>query len=111
MSMTKFRLSNHQLMIEKGRHISMNKKDRICPICKDKDIIEDEIHFILLCPLYSQERDAFYTDIQLNRNMITTASHIEVFCILMNLNEQHHLEKLGEFIYSSFNKRKQLIHS
>ena len=42
MSMTKFRLSNHQLMIEKGRHTNIRKEDRICPFCF---AFEDEKHF------------------------------------------------------------------
>ena len=31
--MTKFRLSNHKLMIETGRHRNMDKTIRICPFC------------------------------------------------------------------------------
>ena len=29
-SLTKFRLSNHSLMIEKGRHLHINKNERFC---------------------------------------------------------------------------------
>ena len=41
-SMTKFRLSNHLLMIEKGRHQNLEWHDRICPLCP---LVEDEIDF------------------------------------------------------------------
>jgi hypothetical protein len=42
-SMTKFRLSNHKLMIEKGRHRNLDKTLRICPFCTS---VEDETHFL-----------------------------------------------------------------
>ena len=45
-SMSKFRLSNHKLMIEKGRHRNLDKTMRICPFCS---AVEDEIHFLLKC--------------------------------------------------------------
>ena len=32
-SLSKFRLSNHKLLIETGRHENLNKEDRICPFC------------------------------------------------------------------------------
>ena len=69
-AITRLRISSHDLMIEKGRHILIDNKDRLCPICKDKNAIEDEIHFIVSCPLYSQERDTFYSGIELDRNII-----------------------------------------
>ena len=32
-ALTKLRLSNHELMIEKGRHIKIDKSKRVCPFC------------------------------------------------------------------------------
>ena len=48
--MTKFRLSNHSLMIEIGRHKGIPKEHRFCPFCPNT--VETEIHFLLLCPVY-----------------------------------------------------------
>ena len=48
--MTKFRLSNHSLMIEIGRHKEIPKERRFCPFCPNS--VETEIHFLLLCPVY-----------------------------------------------------------
>ena len=45
-SMSKFRLSNHKLMIEKGRHLNLAKFERKCPFCPN---VEDETHFLLDC--------------------------------------------------------------
>ena len=53
-AVTKFRLSNHQLMIEKGRHKQISKEKRFCPFCPD--VAEDEFHFVFFCPLYTHLR-------------------------------------------------------
>ena len=53
-ALTKFRLSNHSLMIEKGRYQKADICDRTCPFCTDQ--IEDEFHFLLKCPTYRQLR-------------------------------------------------------
>ena len=51
-SLSKFRLSNHKLMIEVGRHQKLQKNERLCPFCLPGHI-EDEIHFLTQCKLYN----------------------------------------------------------
>ena len=43
------------LQIEAGRHKNMLLADRLCVFCKELDIIvlEDEYHFLMLCPAYT----------------------------------------------------------
>ena len=53
-ALTKLRISNHPLMIEKGRHQNVNKEKRYCPFCPG--IVEDEKHFLLKCKTYSPFR-------------------------------------------------------
>ena len=53
-ALTKFRISNSVLMIEKGRHSNIDKSLRFCPFCPDK--IEDEKHFLLECYVYKYLR-------------------------------------------------------
>ena len=40
-------------MIQKGRYWNLNREDRLCPFCPNK-IIEDEIHFLFICPLRNE---------------------------------------------------------
>ena len=54
-SFTKFRLSNHRLMIETGRHQRIEKNLRFCPFCPTK--IEDEFHFLLECQVFKTPRE------------------------------------------------------
>ena len=51
---TKFRLSNHNLRIETGRHEKIDREERFCPFCPQK--VEDEKHFLLVCPIYCHLR-------------------------------------------------------
>ena len=56
--LTKFRLSNHKLMIEVGRHMKLQKEERICQICHEE--IEDEIHFLTKCKIYEALRKPLF---------------------------------------------------
>ena len=53
-SMSKFRLANHRLMIEEGRHNNLATHIRKCPFCLTH--IEDETRFLINCPTYSSIR-------------------------------------------------------
>jgi len=44
---TKFRLSNHRLAIETGRHDGVSPEERFCTFCPNE--IEDEAHFLFKC--------------------------------------------------------------
>ena len=57
-SITKFITSNHDLMIERGRHIGLNRCERICKTCTSKSI-EDEEHFLYTCPTYQELRHKY----------------------------------------------------
>ena len=60
-SMTKFRLSNHKLMIEKGRHRNLDKTMRVCPFCTS---VEDEIHFLSKCEVFRYIRTDLLSNIE-----------------------------------------------
>ena len=50
-------MSAHNLLIEEGRYnrVNMPLERRLCRFCTTNDI-EDEFHFILVCPLYRNLR-------------------------------------------------------
>ncbi len=58
--LTKLRISSHRLEVEMGRYQSKTKvkkivKDRVCNFC-DAGAVEDEIHVLMDCSLYSSHR-------------------------------------------------------
>lgn len=52
---SKYRLSSHQLEIERGRFYNIHRNERVCKLCSLSQI-EDEFHFILICPFYKEIR-------------------------------------------------------
>ena len=70
----KFRLSCHTLEIEKGRHSKpkIPLESRICKQCNLNEI-EDEYHFLMICPKYTLLRQEFFkirTSMNLPNNFI-----------------------------------------
>ena len=58
-SLTKFRLSDHKLLIEEGRRNRpiLPRNERLCKKC---DKIEDENHFLIKCDLYKNDRKEMF---------------------------------------------------
>ena len=52
-AVTRFRLSNHRLAIEVGRHLNVNREERKCFAC---EIIGDEYHALFECILFHESR-------------------------------------------------------
>ena len=50
------------LHIETGRYIGTDRNKRVCKIC-NCNIVEDEIHFIFVCPKYATSRKLFFDKI------------------------------------------------
>ena len=56
-ALTRFRVSSHDLFIETGRYENptIERTQRLCKSCNMKQI-EDEFHFLLVCPKYRELR-------------------------------------------------------
>ena len=55
-AMTRFRTSSHDLFIEKGRYLNIERNQRTCNMCTGHMI---EFHFLLSCPAYSELRQTY----------------------------------------------------
>ena len=92
--LTKFRLSNHSLNIEIGRHRNVIKYNRLCTCCNFQDI-EDEFHFILKCPLYNDLRKKFLKKYYYNKPSVFKLIH------LFSTSNISALLKLGKFLIAA----------
>lgn len=87
------------LRIETGRFVNLVVEERLCPVC-DLGVVEDEIHFILHCPLYTNLRTNLFNslsvDISLPLDHVLNAlfSNYKVF---------------GYFVENAFVKRKNTL--
>ena len=108
-SLTKFRLSNHDLMIETGRYTKpkIPKENRFCPFCADK--VEDEIHFLIICPTYNNLRGDILIDCTRLKPNFPYYSDTEKFMFLMS--NEYMLYNVSKLIHLSMNKINALIAS
>ena len=61
---SRFRLSSHDLEIERGKYgaKSTPPDERLCNLCNLNEV-EDEFHFLMICPRYAHERNNVLNDI------------------------------------------------
>ena len=95
---SKFRLSSHNLNIEKGRYTNENRRNRICTRCTLNDI-EDEFHFILVCPFYSSLRKKYVKKFYYERPSVYKVIK------LLSVNNVKELCNLGKYLYLACKKR------
>ena len=60
--LTKLRISNHPLMIEKGRHVGIHSNLRFCPFCPTE--VEDEEHVLMQCKPFANLRNDLFGKIK-----------------------------------------------
>ena len=100
---SKIRLSSHNLLIETGRHKNIPRDQRFCPMCKlqfgQNSDIEDEYHFILICPTYRDLRKKFI------KKYYWSNPSVYKFVQLLSANNVRDLCNLGKYIKKAFEKR------
>ena len=115
--MTKFRISAHSLRIQTGRYerkpnkenklIKIVREERRCLYCNNNDV-EDEIHFLLKCPLYSIEIEIVMDFIYNDNNQVASLQTNDKFYWLLNDENINIINKLSECILKNFEKRFSL---
>ena len=101
-AMSDLRCSGHCLMIENGRHFNLDKEYRYCPVCLHNviRIIEDEMHFLLVCPLYNTLRTELFPA-QWQTNCVCQRS----FYNIMSDKNKRNIVQLSKYLYA-FELRK-----
>ena len=102
--LSRFRCGNHNLNIEAGRWENRERMDRLCTFCLVKNginVIEDEIHFIVDCPLYVNKR----TSLMPFLNNISISSEERYLYVFKNC--QFH--ELAQYILSCSHQREQYL--
>ena len=100
-SLSKFRLSDHKLMIEEGRRAipKVPREDRKCEEC---NIIEDEIHFLIDCDKHAYQRESAFQAIQ---NIVPNFKEItnskDKFIFLMSQENIKVSRILANFIFEN----------
>ena len=103
---TKLRISDHNLLIEKGRQLKIQRENRLCPTC---GLLEDEIHFFLKCDKNKNIRSIFMnslTNICTENNInIDNLTDLEKLKLILTPSTSKQVEKLSSFIKQSLELR------
>ena len=105
-ALTKFRLSNSLLNIEKLRHTTpmTPKEERFCPFCPT--VVEDEVHFLIDCPIYAYPRDEMIKSILHKTPLFNLKSPKQKFLYLM---APENAQCVAKSIHNFFEIRNFLI--
>jgi exonuclease III len=106
--LAKFRISNHVLEIEKGRHKHLSLDARICPVCASGQI-EDEVHFLMKCTKYKHQRDIFHQSVKTIKPDLHLSDCMSSFIKLMRETNPEILQKLSQYVYESFMIRQNSL--
>ena len=106
-SICKLRISAHSLKIETNRYSKkhIERSERLCSNCS-LGKVEDELHFLLECPLYDIQRDDFFKDISNNCCNFINLNKSSKFLWLLTQENVTLMEKLGCYICDCFELRR-----
>ena len=96
-SLTRLRLSAHQLMIEKGRYSGIPRHNRVCPRCSSNEV-EDEVHFLFNCTSLDNERSQIILKINAVCKNFTNLDSKNKLIWLMNNEDKDILVELCSYI-------------
>ena len=96
-----FRNSCHCLMIEKGRHYGISRENRFCVYCESS--IEDELHFLLCCPLYADIRTKYIAERYVKKPNETS------FYNIMSAKNELVMRNLAMFLFYAFKRRSEYL--
>ena len=102
-ALTQFRLSSHNWAIERGRFENIPRNERVCILCNSNHV-ENEFHFLLVCPLYRELRKHYIKPFFFCR-----LPTLNKFDALMSNTNRKPLLNVAKFIYYAMNLRQNNI--
>ena len=75
------------------------KKNRLCNNCL---IVEDEIHFMLNCPVYETEQSILFKNVAKLDLYFIHMTDLQKFTFLLSHNDRRILTWLGKYLHKAF---------
>ena len=94
-------------MIEKERHLNIDRNNRYCKFCKNK--IEDEQHFLINCPLYITERKNLEIICNKTCNNFEILTDEQKFIFIMSNENVDIIKALGKFVFAATTIRDKMV--
>ena len=112
-TLARLRVSAHNLQVETGRFNKTKtpRDQRFCLYCKTLNIfiVEDEIHFLLVCSLFNEERQKFLEEIHKKFPATVLLNDRNMFLWLMSQEDYIITKRIGMFCKTSFTKRSKFL--
>ena len=102
MALTRLRISCHNLEIERGRYHKPASTPAHLRLCKDCESVEDELHFICVCPKYDSLREHLVSIVCNDNPNFVFLSVNDKFLYLMQALDPYVLTALAKFVFMSF---------
>ena len=96
----KFRLGNHNLWIETGRHNKTPEHLRICSLCHSNEI-EDELHFLFYFHHYNDIRKKYFAEINVRYQNLNDLDNTSKILFLFNSVDPFVCRTIAAYIYDS----------
>ena len=91
------------IQVEIGCYTNVKRELRFCKVCQQNKV-EDEAHFLFDCPILQVERELFYDEYVENKEDFKNLPDMDKITFLIN---KDNVKKLGIFLESMLNKRRQ----
>ncbi|XP_048252544.1 uncharacterized protein LOC125380687 [Haliotis rufescens] len=101
-ALSRFRCSSHNLLIETGRYVNIPREERICNLCS-LNSVEDEFHFLLVCPVYLHLREKYL------QAYYYRYPNIIKFVTLLSNTKRSILQNVSMYIYYASLYRQNLM--
>ncbi len=107
-SISRFRLSSHNLPVETQRYLGLQRSHRLCPFCSSG--VGNEIHYFTECDytFFVELRSSFRASIQDLHPNDPNLSNVENMISILNSKEPKVLYKVGGFVSKIMNYFKEL---
>ena len=106
-TISKLRCSPYSLAVEKDRHAKADLPERLCLFRKGNKE-EDEIHFIIECCFYKDERDRLFRKVIIVNLNYASMHGVDNFVLVFRTNNERSLAWLGKLVHESPSKRVDL---
>ena len=108
-AINKFRLGNHKLRIETGRHTIPKTpiNVRICSFCRSNEI-ESEVHFLFSCQLYDSLRLKFFNEITDKYSLFNELDITAKVLFLFNSIDPFVCRSTAAFVFQAMSLRHEI---
>jgi hypothetical protein len=105
--LSKFRLSSHNLEIERGRHCKPKilEVNRLCKLCNNGKI-ENEQHMVTECVFYGDLRKTLFNNLQKHAPDVLQGN---IFCNILSCKNARAQFCFGKYLIKGFKKRESAL--